>query len=186
MTSQFWNEERVAILKRCRAEQWTARAIAELLGCTRNAVLGKAGRLELEESIHRGGRPVTTGEYAKSARAEPVRAEPVRVEPARLPVRQPVELPITENEPPSRRIAFANLKTGECRWISGDDGCCCGHATTLIVARGGRVASPYCGFHSARAYRAPRERSALALASHQRGDARLQRAMASGQREKLR
>ena len=42
MSPQFWIDERVEILKSRRAEDWTARAIAELLGCSRNAVIGKA------------------------------------------------------------------------------------------------------------------------------------------------
>jgi hypothetical protein len=174
MTSTFWNEERVAILKRGRAENWPASRIAALLGCSRNAVLGKAGRLGLPPVIHPGGRPVATEAGLRRAGAASA-AQPgttrrprlalasgqshvMRVQPARL-LAELAHLAATEGEPPSRQIAFADLKAGECRWISGDDGCCCGHATVLISARGRHMASPYCGFHSARAYRAPRENS---------------------------
>ena len=125
--SRFWTEARVAILKRRRAEHWTARAIAELLGCTRNAVLGKANRLDLPQTLARDGRPVTTG--AGLALASGQR-----------------ELVSSQGEPPSRRLALIDVPEGACRWIAGDDGCCCGHPT----ARG----SPYCSFHNARAYRA--------------------------------
>ena len=54
--STFWNEERVEILKSRRAKDWTAREIADLLGCSRNAVIGKATRLGLPP-VDPHGRP---------------------------------------------------------------------------------------------------------------------------------
>jgi hypothetical protein len=86
-------------------------------------------------------------------------------------VRRRAPLPVLHEEPPSRRIALADLKPGECGWIAGDDGCCCGHATTRMLARGRHIASPYCGFHSARAYRPVQERRPVlaSAASGQRG-----------------
>jgi GcrA cell cycle regulator len=156
MAPRFWIDERVEILKSRWAANWTAREIGKLLGCSRNAVIGKARRLGLPESVHRN-------RAAEGRAKDVVRPRvPVRRENRTMrtpPTLQPVELPLSKDEPPSRQIAFTDLKAGECRWIAGDDGCCCGHATTQIVARGRHIASPYCGFHSARAYRAPRERS---------------------------
>jgi GcrA cell cycle regulator len=178
MAPQFWIDKRVEILKSRWAANWTAREIGKLLGCSRNAVIGKARRLGLPESVHR----VRPGEGKPRVRRAK-RARPTRLAPAsrrrESSHKQPVELPLTKDEPPSRQIAFTDLKTGECRWISGDDGFCCGHATTQIVARGRHIASPYCGFHSARAYRAPRERPP----ADQRGYARLRRAMVRRPRE---
>ena len=195
MAPQFWIDERVEILKSRWAANCTAREIGKLLGCSRNAVIGKARRLGLPESVHRNR--AAEGRAKDVARARvPVRRESraMRTPPTPLALashqrddarlqratsastrvsdalwasgqrghsyKRLVDLLPEKDEPPSRQIAFADLKAGECRWISGDDGCCCGHATTFIAARGGRVASPYCSFHSARAYRAPRERSA--------------------------
>ncbi|MBX9840901.1 MAG: hypothetical protein K2Z80_03730 [Xanthobacteraceae bacterium] len=132
MSLTFWADERVATLKRLWAANWTAREIAELLGCTRNAVLGKACRLGLPVSIH------CSGATPSAAPVAMVQAATVRAVTA---------------EPVSRQIALADLKPGECGWISGDDCRCCGHATAQMLARGRRMASPYCGVHSARAYR---------------------------------
>jgi GcrA cell cycle regulator len=168
----FWTEERVAILRRGRAEDWPARKIADLLGCTRNAVLGKADRLGLRESAHRGGGRVT-------AKREGAPAFPRgRSRFLRVPARQLAELEAAPSrEPASRQIALIDLKAGECRWITGDDGRCCGHATALIAAGARHVASPYCGFHSERAYRPARENSKSAApdprhsASKTRGNA---------------
>jgi GcrA cell cycle regulator len=156
MAPQFWIDERVEILKSRWAANCTAREIGKLLGCSRNAVIGKARRLGLPVSVHRN--------RAAEGRAKDVVRPRVPVRRENRAMRTPptlrlVDLLPAKDEPPSRRIAFTDLKAGECRWISGDDGCCCGHATTFIAARGGRAASPYCSFHSARAYRAPRERS---------------------------
>jgi hypothetical protein len=136
-------------------------------------VIGKAHRLGLPESIHRSGRPVTPGakivnkivnkivrrtRAAASARGG---SRTMRVRSAPLAPRLGLaELPVAQDEPPSRRIALADLKPGECGWIAGDDGCCCGHATAQMFARGRRMASPYCAFHSARAYRVPAKKSA--------------------------
>jgi hypothetical protein len=166
----FWTEERVAILRRGRAEDWPARKIVDLLGCTRNAVLGKADRLGLRESAHHGGGRVT-------AKREGAPAFPRGIF-LRVPARQLAELEAAPSrEPPSRQIALIDLKAGECRWITGDDGRCCGHATALIAAGARHVASPYCGFHSERAYRPARENSKSAApdprhsASKTRGNA---------------
>jgi GcrA cell cycle regulator len=153
LTPGFWTEERVAILKRGREKDWPARKIADLLGCTRNAVLGKADRLGLRASSHRGGRLVTAKRAAESAFP--------RGYYARMPARQAAALEVAlSTEPPSRRIALVDLKPSECRWIARDDGRCCGHAITLIAAGTRYIASPYCGFHTERAYRPARAKSA--------------------------
>ncbi|MBX9824905.1 MAG: hypothetical protein K2Y27_07895 [Xanthobacteraceae bacterium] len=176
MTPTFWTHERVAILKRGRADHWTARKIAELLGCTRNAVLGKASRLDLPYVFRAGGRPATTGTRALAAvrrERRTMRVQSARPASASRPRAQPgsvVDLPVTSDEPPSRQVAFADLKAGECRWMSGSDACCCGHAVAQILARGRRMASPYCGFHSARAYRVPEEQRRPAPARRPRGN----------------
>ena len=165
MRPTFWNDERVEILKSRWAENWTASAIAGLIGCSRNAVIGKARRLGLPESIHRSGRPVATGaKIVKRTRAAASARggnRTMRVRSAPLAPYQPlIELPVAKDEPVSRQIALADLKAGECGWIAGEDGCCCGHAIAQMFARGRRMASPYCAFHSARAYRVPQKKSA--------------------------
>ncbi len=43
----FWTDERVALLKQLWTARKSAGAIAAVLGCTRNAVIGKSHRLEL-------------------------------------------------------------------------------------------------------------------------------------------
>lgn len=49
MAQGFWTDPRVASLKSFWARGYSAGAIAELLGATKNAVVGKADRLDLGE-----------------------------------------------------------------------------------------------------------------------------------------
>lgn len=58
MTKSFWNEERDNIIRNMFSERKTAAQVAEQLGVTRNAVLGRAFRLGLSKPwAHRQPRP---------------------------------------------------------------------------------------------------------------------------------
>jgi GcrA cell cycle regulator len=72
-----WTEERVARLRRMIAEGGSAAAIAEALGgVTRNGVIGKAHRLNLNFGLPPGGEGVSFARQAKAGAAVPNRAAP--------------------------------------------------------------------------------------------------------------
>lgn len=49
----FWTDEKVATLKDLWEQGYSGSLIAERIGCTRNAILGKVFRLQLEQRIER-------------------------------------------------------------------------------------------------------------------------------------
>src|SRR5262245_17742203 len=97
----FWTAERVAILKARRHERWTARAIAALLGCTRNAVIGKAGRLGLPPVLHEAGRPATTGARRRTRTRASGERRVVRAQ-----TRRRIDFAATADEPVSLRLSI--------------------------------------------------------------------------------
>jgi GcrA cell cycle regulator len=140
-----WTDERVALLRQLWGSGKSASEIADLLGgVSRNAVIGKAHRLELS------GRPSPikrrededapeAGQPAATAVAEP--PAPVRV------------VAVT---PPARTggATILSLTDRMCKWPIGDpkdkDFHFCGRATHAHF--------PYCAEHAALAYQPPGKR----------------------------
>lgn len=54
---RFWTEDRVRILREMHVQMFSPHSIAEALGTTRNAVLGKSHRLGLRRQIKRTTEP---------------------------------------------------------------------------------------------------------------------------------
>lgn len=92
----MWTPENIQILKTMWAQKYTAAEIGAVLGCTRNAVLGKKHRLELQD------RRIKLDGVMK----------PTCVKINQKSVPFPVEVP--KGKP------LSALKAGECRWPHGD------------------------------------------------------------------
>ena len=136
-----WTEERVAQLRQLWGNGKSASEIAEILGgVSRNAVIGKAHRLELS------GRPspIKRKEDEEEEAAVAVEAAPAV---AKAPAR-----PMPERKPGGATIL--NLTERMCKWPIGDprdkDFHFCGKA-----AHGNL---PYCAEHAAIAYQPPGKR----------------------------
>jgi GcrA cell cycle regulator len=146
-TRGLWTPEKVERLKQEWEAGTSARVIADMLGATRNAVIGKAHRMEL---------PVHTNSVFRSD-ARPKRAKSIRRLKARKPARSS-SAPVPAAPPPSALtdpllIPFAALESFHCRYPVSDrpPHFFCGHAQ--------RRKSAFCAFHHALCYEKPRQRT---------------------------
>jgi GcrA cell cycle regulator len=140
VTGRTWTAERIAQLKSCFAAGLSCSQIADEIGVSRNAVIGKINRLRLTRLTGtvaaRPRRPrvalrlVTQHDILSALRAEP--------EPPREEIAIPQEC----------RCSLADLSDGKCRWPisepgSRDFGFCGGKAVDGL---------PYCAAHARIAY----------------------------------
>jgi GcrA cell cycle regulator len=168
-----WTEERVELLKKLWTDGLTASQIAAKLGqgVTRNAVIGKVHRLNLQGRATPQRNPSERTATRRATR-EPGTASPrshtspsmptagatalksyiqpqARVQP--LPEPKPLRL---VDLPKDGRITILHLSDKTCKWPIGDpthdDFCFCGH--------GPRDGSPYCEYHARIAYQPAQER----------------------------
>lgn len=110
-----WTEERIAQLKKMWEEGRTASQIAEELGgVSRNAVIGKAHRLDLQSrpspvrgggSDDKGGGRKPAAPRAKAPRAEAAPKAPPVTPAAAAPTPVPVSAPVAAPAAPSRTVA---------------------------------------------------------------------------------
>ena len=157
-----WNDKQVAALRDMAALRLSARVMADRLGCTRNAVIGKCKR---EYIPLLGVKPTTSHPYAKQ-KPVPVVKRPKPAKPGRLSSKMIPRTRFVEDFPvdpvvihediyvaPENRKGVIQLEPGDCRWPIGDprhaDFHFCGHAQ-----HGGLV---YCEFHARKAYQSPAE-----------------------------
>jgi GcrA cell cycle regulator len=163
-----WNEDTIARLRSLWAEGHSTAEIGRRMGVSKNAVVGKAHRLNLPprpSPIRREGvagatprRPVprrVTGSTLPPLAAA-IAAAPVAVQPAPAPIAaaapppsRPVPVPVTV-----RAVAPRTLRTANCCWPIGEPG------TKSFRFCDGEAApgKPYCGEHAQLAYVKVRDR----------------------------
>lgn len=124
-----WTEERVAELIRLWQAGHSASAIGKMLGVSKNAVVGKAHRMQLP------------------SRPSPIKQStiPRRVSKPAQPVTKTV---VTRPAPPPRRIVRHAKGGRSCSWPIGDPGDPDFHFCGAPALEG----KPYCEEHCARAY----------------------------------
>jgi GcrA cell cycle regulator len=122
--SGFWTLERIKTLVELYVSGMSCKVIGEALGCSKNAVIGKANRLGLEREAMEG---MTADQIATYERLAEERTKPP--------------------PPPAARIVFP--ADGGCLWPHGRPGevgfCFCEAAIA-------HVGVPYCDAHMTRAY----------------------------------
>jgi len=140
-----WADEDIARLREMAAEGMSARQIGNVLGCTRNAIVGLARRNHIKLGGYDGLR------YGPAKPPPTTRRRPRR--PQKLHANAP---PIEDaNIPLEQRVTFLDLAPHHCRWPIGD-------APKLMFCGGERAkGSPYCASHHTRAHKiAPSTRPA--------------------------
>jgi len=139
VTGRTWTAERIAQLRSCFAEGLSCSQIADEIGVSRNAVIGKLNRLQLARHKRMPARPrprkpslrlVTQHDILSALRAAPA------------PVAE--EVPV----PDACRCSLIELSDGKCRWPISDPGrrdfgFCGGKAVDGL---------PYCAAHARIAY----------------------------------
>ena len=143
-----WNAEQVAKLTELWADNLTASQVAELIGTTRNAVIGKVHRLKLPARKPRCVDPAVLEKRVKRIRVRHLENQRRRrgsIKKERPMLTEPVA------DPPkfcgSLDLLFSELRhltnaaQNQCRWIEGDSlpRIACGNETEP-----GRA---YCGYH---------------------------------------
>lgn len=144
-----WTDDKIAQL----VDQWgkaSAAVIGKAVGKPKNAVIGKAHRLGLQQ----------TGAGARLDLTPP--SKPKTANTNRRPRR-------TKKAPPSKQVRLADLTEQQCRYPHGDrpaDIRFCGHP----VMERGDWRAPYCEYHQGRCYTAPElRRASKARNSKKRG-----------------
>lgn len=148
----IWPPSHIGTLRTRWADGMTARAIADELRVTRNAVLGKAHRLGLEPRC--AGRPgPKRGRDDKIAMPAPKASRRLGVRPKWIQPPEPTPPPVQAPKPTatrpvkclpgSRMLRLFALKPGMCRYPIGDPR----HASFRFCAADCSVCEPYCSHH---------------------------------------
>jgi GcrA cell cycle regulator len=141
----MWSQEEDKILTSMIEDGYTFSEIAPKVGKSRNACIGRAGRLGLQQPEKAHGRNVTRSRVSTAPQRK---TSPV----ARKRSWQPIaDLTIRSNP-----VTLIELKDRHCRWPLGDprdpDFCFCGGPAGIGEA--------YCAGHMAMAYTTPAQRAA--------------------------
>ncbi len=155
-----WTDERIAKLKQGWEGGMTATQIAEMLGegVTRNAVIGKAHRLDLEsrpspvKSTDATPAPARAAAAAPPPAPAPVAASAPAIKPMEAPAARPVGKPATGVSKGGKqtRTTLLDLNEKVCKWPIGhpDD------ADFHFCGRPSNAGFPYCNDHCLVAYQA--------------------------------
>lgn len=147
-----WSDERIATLKRLYADGLSASQIsAELGGCTRMAVIGKAHRLGLEKRGHKPTAQINPRRRTPAKATSKPKRQVERIAAAgfkHAPAIDDLAIPIEQ------RRTLLTLDRDLCKWPVGDP------ATPEFFFCGGEALAgrPYCGPHCRVAYETVDER----------------------------
>ena len=126
-TSFDWNADALATLKDMLAAGRSSREIAQALGVTRNAVIGKSRRIGLNWAARKGKPPKPPLRRPRKRKPLPFMAR--RIKPK-----------------PTGPVHFRDLEAHHCRWIPGEP-------SSQLYCGAERVqGSSYCGTHTRAAY----------------------------------
>lgn len=145
-----WTKERVEILERMWREGHSASVIARHLGegITRNAVLGKAMRMDLPRRDQPSSLKKDRAIRRVARRAKQLIFGTML---GPTPIQPPTEIPDNDNEvPPEARVKFADLEDHHCRWPIGDPRL--EPQTFGFCGQSRRPGASYCPGHMKRAY----------------------------------
>lgn len=149
-----WTEENTAEAKRLWLEKgWSASMIADRLGATKSAVIGRMNRMGIVKRVQ--GISAAPKEKPANYRAhrtlEGARADRATIYKLRRPKIQATETTMLPDEAPADLIGIMDLTLTTCRWPIGEVGKpgfgYCGHET----AEG----KSYCPSHRKRAFNRP-------------------------------
>lgn len=150
-----WEESREAELRQHASQGLSWRAVAKLMGVSKNTVLSKAARLGLEKSASRPARSVKP----KAAKVQTFGTNAGRPAKAHVPP-EAAFTPLPDSSP----RPWIEREPGQCRWPVGGEG-----ADMLMCCR--RAANNrYCGEHEAMAL-APRNTASRPFVSYPRRQA---------------
>jgi GcrA cell cycle regulator len=163
-----WGEEEVEVMTKMLANGSSSRDVAHALGCSRNAVIGKASRLELPRNRNKGSsQPRAKVSVSGQASIDGVEKAPkylnrVGIQKARrerdaagvAPTARPYTPQIASGAPPvPLRLSILDLTDRVCKWPIGDV-----QSEDFHFCGADRTYGSYCTYHAKIAYK-PRERA---------------------------
>jgi GcrA cell cycle regulator len=142
MTQPTWADKDAEKLRKLHGEGLTSSQIADALGVTRNAVMGKINRLGLLKQ--RAPRPKHVRIKQKKPQKE--KQTHLRAQPPQLRIATP---PVSDQEIPiAQRRTLLELTQATCRWPIGDPG----RPGFFFCGAPPSASLPYCTHHAQRAY----------------------------------
>lgn len=179
MAGQPWNSPwsdswRVSLLKELRAEGYSASMIAQKLGVTRNAVIGRLTREGMADRM----RPVHS--LPKTRRSKTSCVSPTIIQNMRNGKPEPKVIPfvpvsVALKQPKSKRLTILELTDRTCKYTP-DDGPnhrFCGHETEL--------GSSWCPYHRSILFESRTQRDVDKMAGAWRGPLGLSKSIVTGQ-----
>jgi GcrA cell cycle regulator len=152
-----WSADRVSLLKKLRnVDELTASQCAKVLGVTRNAIIGKVHRLDLDKRVvaakQKGGNG-SAGKYrgvitaARKARAARIAPDRIKLPPADVfrPAAEDIAVGAWAALPGTEPVTLEALGRTGCRWPIGED------APFLFCGCEAAAGSSYCPTHKHRA-----------------------------------
>jgi GcrA cell cycle regulator len=136
-----WTEEMDLALRRYAAERMTANEIGNILGKTKNAVIGRARRLQVALLMPRMG-------HLKAKPRNPVRMQPSGF--TKSIVELVVEKPIRRKSANIGKYTILDLTDHMCRWPTDDNAP--GALSFRFCGNQAQDGLPYCGCHAKQAY----------------------------------
>jgi GcrA cell cycle regulator len=152
-----WTNEAIERLRALWAEGHSTAEIGRRMGVSKNAVVGKAHRLNLSarpSPIRRDAQP--RAERPRAAPRATPRRDVVRMPPPAAPQRQPAPVVAVAKPaaPPVVRSSFQRSGQRNCCWPIGEPG----RADFRFCSAEGLAGKPYCAEHAAVAYVKARDR----------------------------
>jgi GcrA cell cycle regulator len=157
MNSEFeWTDDTIRELRQLWSEGHSTAEIGRRIGISKNAVVGKAHRLDLPARPS----PIRTGSSPRPPRRQPVPrlADTVPLASLRGENICPTLERIAPSDTPARRVAVAPRRVGShpCCWPIGEPGT----PTFRFCDEPAPLDVPYCDEHARRAYKPRRRRDA--------------------------
>jgi GcrA cell cycle regulator len=153
----FWTSARMRQLRDLLPTGMSASEIAAEIGASRNAVISKVHRTKDLSFVNK---PTGGGSRAAARRPRPAKPAPVKAPNGKM-VSPPVDDALARVEQldasATGGVTFAELKSGHCRWPSGDPRSL---ATFRYCGAPKLAGCPYCALHARVSYNAPPPRRA--------------------------
>lgn len=148
--NDFWNEERINHLKRMWDEGLSSTQIGKEIGCSRNAVIGKAFRLQLPARKPRIW-PEGTESLPRPRKVRmKMKFKSVGPHAPSGPPQAPQELSVSTPAPKSSRsVGIEGLQEHHCRYIVSPDG------EEVRYCGAQKASGSYCGYHARMCYHFP-------------------------------
>ncbi len=148
----IWTDDKIKLLATLKAEGWSARQMADIIGTTRSAVLGKIDRLGEQIKDFLTGRPSGIPKPPPSAQEPGLRKSIWKRSPEPV-LAAPIFHHVADADPPpppaaaDMPLTLLNLHSQSCKWPIND-----GRPEFYFCGKRRLEDSPYCREHTGKAY----------------------------------